>query len=110
MDEQIVMNWYPNSSPDRMTGYGSIVGRMTLAEIADWCATHGIDPTVVTVNGNVRTSRRYTDRRADGTGTTPPCVRRTQPRLGNQDSATSCGEVPRDARRQPRMSGSSRPF
>jgi aryl-alcohol dehydrogenase-like predicted oxidoreductase len=61
MDEQIVMNWYPNSSPDRMTGYGSIVGRMTLAEIADWCATHGIDPTVVTVNGNVRTSRRYTD-------------------------------------------------
>lgn len=58
--EQIRMSWYPNGTPDVMTGYGSINGRMTLADIAAWCSANGVDPDTVTINGNIRTRRPYT--------------------------------------------------
>jgi hypothetical protein len=57
----IELRWYWKSSQsDRRTGYGSTRGRMTLAEIAEWCVAEGIDPTTISINGNVRTERDAT--------------------------------------------------
>lgn len=56
----IELHWYPNGE-GTMTGYGNITGRMSLAEIADWCTGNGIDPDTVSISGNLRTARPYTD-------------------------------------------------